>query len=103
MEMKKIVAKIQWYSAENGGRRRSLDIGVKYFPTIILDEDETSTPWSVYFITAPVEQNGWSRICFSMLVDNEETVRVEKKLVPGTHFHFYEGAQKVARGIVEKG
>lgn len=100
--IKMIPAKIQWYSAENGGRKRPLDIGIKYYPLIILDDDETNTPWSVHFITTPTETDGWCRIRFSMLVDNEATRSVESKLVPGTRFHFYEG-QAVARGIVVQG
>ncbi len=100
MEMNNIFATIKWMSAAEGGRKKALDIGIKYFPTITLDEDSLHTHWSVSFVTSPINSDGSSNISFCLLIDNDDTRRIEKLLVAGTKFCFCEGSKVVAKGIV---
>ena len=100
MDMKEIPAVIKWLSAKEGGRKKALDIGVKYFPTITLDEDSLHTHWSVSFTTMPINLDGSSKISFCLLIDNDATRSIEELLVAGTKFCFCEGSKVVAKGIV---
>ncbi len=98
--MKDISAIISWKSAKEGGRLRPLDIGVRYFPIIIRDTDETKTPWSAVFVTTPIDKDGYSRITFQLLMENSTTIKEQDFFVPGVHFCFFEGQKVVATGVV---
>lgn len=98
--MKDISAIISWKNAKEGGRSQPIDLGVRYFPTIIRDADETKTPWSATFVTTPVDKYGYSRITFQLLMENSTTIIEQDYFVPGVHFCFFEGQKIVATGIV---
>lgn len=98
--LKEIHATIHWLSYREGGRKRPLDVGVRYAPTIVLADDETRSHWSVIFIVQPSEKDGTSKITFQLLVDNSATHQVQEKLVAGTHFSLHEGERIVAIGHI---
>ena len=91
---------ITWKRAEDGGRARPLDTGIRYFPTITRDADETQTPWSAVFLTAPTDEYGCSRITFQLLVDNDLTAKEQEFYTPGVYFSIWEGRRLVATGVV---
>lgn len=98
--LKDIYATIHWLPPQEGGRKRPLDIGVRYAPTIVLTDDKTNSHWSVIFIVQPLEKGGTSKITFQLLVDNSATHQVQEKLVAGTHFSLHEGERIVAIGHI---
>ena len=97
---KSISATITWKRAEDGGRARPLDSGIRYFPTITRDADETKTPWSAVLLTAPADERGRSQITFQLLVDNDLTAKEQEFYTPGIHFCLWEGQRLVATGVV---
>ena len=101
--LKEIHATIHWLSYQEGGRKRPLDIGVRYAPTIVLTDDKTHSHWSVIFIVQPSEKDGTSKITFQLIVDNSATHQVQKKQVAGTHFSLHEGERIVAIGHITNG
>lgn len=98
--MKNIHAVIRWKNVEEGGREKPLDIGVRYFPTIVRDNDATKTHWSVVFATTPICEDGTSNITFQLLMENATTEKIQDYFVPGTHFCLHEGKRVVASGVV---
>ena len=101
--LKEIHATIHWLSYQEGGRKRPLDIGVRYAPTIVLTDDKTHSHWSFIFIVQTSEKDGTSKITFKLLVYNIATHQVQKKLVAGTHFSLHEGERIVAIGHITNG
>lgn len=100
MRTKEIAAVTKWLRAEEGGRKTALDIGVKYFPTITLDEDRIHAHCSVSFTIIPINLDGSSKISFFLLIDNDAIHCTGELLAVGTKSCFCEGSKVVAKGIV---
>ena len=96
--MKKSVrAKIQWIPREEGGRKNTFPIGVKYSPLIVFDAQKTDVvAWSAEIFVLDHIGDLSSIIKLSYL-SSEAPVSY---LVSGNSFKLYEGAKMVASGKV---
>ena len=98
--MRKVRAEIRWLSSAEGGRKIPLQPGLMYYPLITIDPQIDPQPWSVCFVVTPIGDDGTSKICFSMLADNDGANAFINKLCVGMHFNLLEGNRVVATGIV---
>ena len=100
--MEKVLANIQWLSADEGGRSIPLQVGEPYYPHISIEEIDNGQPWSVRFLVTPIREDRNSEICFSLLADNEESRAFAAKLSAGQAFHLLEGSTTVAAGVIRR-
>ena len=98
--MKKAYAEIRWNTPAEGGRTVPLQSGSIYYPLIAINSEIDPDPWSVCFVVPPTGDDGTSKICFSMLVDNNGTSTFFNKLCIGMQFKLLEGHRVVATGII---
>ena len=96
--MKKSVdAKICWVSYEEGGRKNTVPIGIKYSPLIFFDGQETSSiAWSAEIFVLEHIGDLSSIIKLSYLSPEAPRLCLES----GNHFKLYEGAKIVASGEI---
>ena len=100
--MEKVLANIQWLSADEGGRSVPLQVGEVYYPHISIEEIDNGQPWSIRFPVTPIREDRNSEICFSLLADNEESRAYTARLFMGQKFRLLEGRTTVALGTIKR-
>ena len=100
--MKNFCAEIQWTSCSMDGRKTLPQLGVLYYPHISINREIDNRSWSVCFPITPINYDGSSTICFSMLVDNKDTRQFSSKLCVGMNFTLSEGNTIVATGKIKQ-
>ena len=90
------ISKIEWVSAENGGRKRIPPAGTRYCPIISLDDNEEAViMWSIDFICPDFTKT--NMIEFSFLADDAPI----EKIVLNEKYYLYEGNKIIAMVYID--
>ena len=96
--MKKIAkADITWMPYEQGGRKMTLPVGIKYCPIIVFNSEQSSDAlWCAELFNVSV--NGRKSVAdITYLVDNAPFYLLKS----GNEFSLYEGQRIVAEGVIQ--
>ena len=80
--------------------QKRLQVGIKYYPHIVRDDDAKRVHWSVQFLITDANQEKQGIIDFTMLADNYEAREFYKTLTSGTQITLFEAYTEVAKGYI---
>lgn len=93
-------AYIRWIGRLDDKGRLNLEIGMPYYPHIVLKNDLHKTEWSVRFVVSAPNATSEAVINLEMLVNNNACNAFWGQLSSGTEFYLLEGADHVACGYI---
>ena len=91
------LAVITWYKENQGGRKTIPPIGAKIYPTIRFEGENEIVPWSLWLINKEINSQTESLAEINFLMKNApfDLLQIRK------NFSLYEGARKIADGIIK--